>query len=376
MKKIKICFVTSCSPEYLGGYSLYYKNLIKALKKERNFEISWVYLGKLNRDYVEDNVKYFEIKTNSIKSFTWLGEALTLSRFFRENYFDLINSTISLRKAFYKKRADQRMIQTFHGTAYYFNKNHFSRFNFIEKILLSPILFFAWLRERPHEETDKIICVSEKVKRQVEELYGDDFKIKVIRAGVDLKDFKPRTKKSVRRDLMLEIDKIYGLYVGRGGFWTKGLDRTIEMGKELYKRNANFRLLIIGPDIDKVGGMVKEPFITFLRDISRKDMHLYYSASDIFFCMSRYEGGAPTLVVSEAMASGCFLVCSEDSEQEILEDKKNSIIVDDFGKKGMEKVLKFYGDKKTRENIIKNSIKTINKISLEKWGRDYLNILK
>jgi len=76
-----------------------------------------------------------------------------------------------------------------------------------------------------------------------------------------------------------------------------------------------------------------------------------------FFCMSRYEGGAPTLVTSEAMASGCLVVCSKDSEQEIIEDKKNGLIIEEFGEKDAEKVLEILKDKKKKEEMIKNSIK-------------------
>jgi glycosyltransferase involved in cell wall biosynthesis len=105
-------------------------------------------------------------------------------------------------------------------------------------------------------------------------------------------------------------------------------------------------------------------------------MGLYYSSSDIFFCLSRYDGGAPTLVTSEAMASGCLLVCSKDSEQEIIEDNKNGLIISKFDENDARKIINTLKDKKNMENIVKNSIRTIKEFSLEKWGKRYFDILK
>jgi len=84
--------------------------------------------------------------------------------------------------------------------------------------------------------------------------------------------------------------------------------------------------------------------------------------------MSRYEGGAPTLVTSEAMGSGCLTICSKDSEQEIIQDGFNGLIISNFDKDDAKRILNNIGNK----NIIKNSLKTIQKLSLDKWANKYL----
>ena len=313
-KNKKICFVTINSPpDFLGGYVLYHKNLIEYLKKrDKNLEINWVYFGKENKSYKKDGINYFELNgEGAISSFTF-GRSFKLYRFFTKNYFDIINSIGGLWTYLYKKKKGQKIIQTSHGAIYYFNRNHLRRFGFFKKILFFPLLPLSWILERPHKETDKIICVSDKVKLQVERLYGRRKNIYVVRTGVDLKVFKPGNKNEKRKKLKLENKKIYGLYVGGGGYWTKGLDRAVNLGKEIYKLDKTFRLLLIGPDYKKVRHLINKPFTIFLKNVSREKMPLYYSASDIFLNMSRYEGGAPTLVTSEAMASGCLIVCSKD----------------------------------------------------------------
>jgi len=77
------------------------------------------------------------------------------------------------------------------------------------------------------------------VKRQVQKLYGKKKDIKVIRTGVDLKNFKVRNKNKIKEKLNLDLNKTYGLYVGGGGYWTKGLDRAIKLAGEINKINKN-----------------------------------------------------------------------------------------------------------------------------------------
>ena len=373
MKRKNICFVTiNCNPEYLGGYALYHKNLIRYIKKNnKDIRVSWAYFGDKNRRYLKEGVEYFEIKTDKLRSFLLLGKNFSLARFFKKNKFEIINSIGGPWTFFYKKKKGQRIIQTFHGTVYYFYKNHLQRLNPLMRALFSPFLLVNWLQERPHKKTDKFICVSEKVKEQVKKLYSPkEDKLKVIRTGVDISEFKKNKRERVISELKLDGKKIYGLYVGGGGFWTKGLDRTINLSREIYKKEKNFRLIVIGPDFLKVKKLIGEDFVIFLKNVPREKMSSYYSVSDMFFCMSRYEGGAPTLVVSEAMASECLLICSKDSRQEIIKDAENGIIISSFGEQSARKIISLLENKKRLNKIKKEALKTVNKLSLENWGKE------
>lgn len=373
MEKTSLCFTSLYeSPEHLGGVNLFYKNLISYIKKRnKNLEISWIYFGKENKEFIKEGINYLEIKSPILESTFLLRRNFKLAKFLTTKNFDIINSLMGFWGLFYKKKKNQKIIQTFHGTVYYFNKNHFGRFNLFKKIIFSPMLLISWLVGLPTKKTKRIICVSEKVKKQVENLYGKQKDISVIRTGVNLDNFKIREKDVAKKKINLDPKLNYGLYVGNGGYWTKGLDRTIKIGKEIYKLNKNFRLIVIGPDYKKVKHLLSEDFIIYLKRVERENMPFYYSSSDIFFCMSRYEGGAPTLVVSEAMASGCFIVCAKSAEQEIIENEKNGLVIENFGKKEAKKILENIENKK----IINNSVKRIKKLSLEKWGKEYLEEL-
>jgi glycosyltransferase involved in cell wall biosynthesis len=377
--KIKICFVNGANPNFLGGISLYQKNLINYLKsKNKKVEITWIYKSNKKEAYVKDAVNYIGLNTKNIPFIEEFIFNKKAKRYLNENYFDIINSHAiwGYWMNNYKRKGKQILINTYHGATLPYYKIHLKRFGLIKRIFLSPILFYSYLIEKPPiKKADKIICVSEKVKKQIEEVYGNRKNVQVIRTGVDLSDFKPRNKESVKNKFKLDKNIHYGLCVGRGGYWIKGLDRAIKISEEIYKLNKDFRLLVIGSDKNKVKELLKKEFIIYKEQVPREQISSYYNACDCLFALSRYEGGAPTLVVSEGMASGCLVLCSKDSEQEIIQNRKNGLILERFDKAEAKEILNLIKNKKIKNEIIKNSIKTIKDISIEKWGEKYSKLL-
>ena len=235
MKKKKICFITHSHPTQLGGVSIFHKNLINYLKT-KNFDITWAYFGEKDYKYKSGKINFVEIK-ESLFQLKFVKNNWKIRKFLKKNDFDIVFCTGGLWTFFYLKPIHQKLIHVYHGTVYHFNKNHTKRLNKMLKILFSPILFLSKLSEYPSYDSDKIVCVSNKVKNQVKDLYLED-KVEVIRTGVNTKEFKPR--KSYKQK-----DMLYGLYIGKGSYWTKGLDRTIKLSKEIYKLNHKYRLIII-----------------------------------------------------------------------------------------------------------------------------------
>ncbi len=373
----RICFVNGTSPMFNGGIGNYQKNLINYLK-EGNLDITWLYKSDKYENYLKEGVKYFGLKCNKLPFIEDISFNIKARRYLNKNYFDVINSHAiwGYWMKNYKIQNFQKLIHTYHGATYPYYKVHLRRFGIIKRILFSPLLLLGYLIEKPPiRNSDKIICVSEKVKKQIESTYKKRKDISVIRTGVDLKDFKPRDKNKSRKSIGLEKNKIYGLYIAKGGYWIKGLDRVVKISEEIYKENKNYRLIVAGSDKNKVKNLIKRNFIIYKEQVSRKEVPFYYNSSDFFFCLSRYEGGAPTLVVSESMASGCPIICSKDAEQEILIENKNCIMINNFDNKDAKKIIEIVNNKSKKQSIINNSIKAIKDISLEKWGRKYLEIL-
>lgn len=374
-KEIKVCFVNGTNPKFLGGISLYQKNLIDYIKStDKQMNITWVYKSNKEEKYSKENVNYAGLKCGNIPFIDDVIFNFKIKKYLNKNYFDAVNSHAIWGHwmKFYKRQKNQKIIHTYHGVTYPYYKVHLERFNLIKRIILSPLLLYGYLIEKPPiKNANEIICVSEKVKEEISETYKTSRKINVLRTGVDLKEFKLRNKEDTRKKLNLNKNKVYGLYVGKGGYWIKGLDRAIRLSEEIYKKNKNYQLIVIGADKKKVGRLINKKFVINLQDVPREKIPFYYNASDFLLFLSRYEGGAPTLVVSEAMASGCLVVCSKDSKQEIIQDNKNGIILSNFNEKDAKKIINIVLDKIKKQNIINNSIKTIKELSIDKWGEEY-----
>ncbi|OGJ12699.1 hypothetical protein A3K62_01200 [Candidatus Pacearchaeota archaeon RBG_16_35_8] len=377
MRIKRICFISS-DPEFLGGISLYIKNVIDYLKTKKGYDIFWVYNGVKDRVYKKNGVTFVELKCPGIYPLDQILFNFRVLRFLNKNYFDVINSHAvwgHWMNHYKKANKEQRIVHIYHGSTYYFYKSHLRRFGLLKKALISPILLFSYFIERPPwKNADKIICVSEHVKKEFEHLYGKRGNLSVIRTGVNLKQFRKVQKEIARKKINIPKDVLLGLYVGRGGWHRKGLDRAIKLSKEIYKKRKDYKLIVIGPDYHKVKRLIKEPFIKYLGIIKRDLLPYYYNASDIFFCFSRYEGGAPILTLSEAMATESLSICSEDSQQEII-NKNNGVIINKFDGGDANKILEILNNKKERERIIKASLKTIRGLGVMEWAEKITNTL-
>lgn len=377
-KEINVCFI-GANPYFEGGVGLYQKNLIEYLKKNNREILSTViWFGKENKSFEIGGVKYIQIQNKFPYPLDQIIDNIKIIRYLKKNNFDIINTHAlwGFWMKFYKKNKKQRLIHTYHGVTYEYFKVHLKRFNILKKIILSPMLLFSYVLEKPPvNKADEIICVSEKVKNQLKNIYKSKREMNVLRTGVNLNEFKLRNKEDTRKKLNLDKEKLYGLYIGKGGYWIKGLDRAVKISQEIYKKNKNYRLIVIGAEKNKIKHLIEEDFIIYKEKVPREEISFYYNAADFLFYLSRYDGGAPTLVVSEAMASGCPIIFSKDSEQEIIKENKNGLILSTFNENAARKITETIQNKRKKRDIIKNSVNTIKEFSIEKWGREYSKII-
>lgn len=373
-----ICLISGSSPRFLGGISLYQKNLIHyAKKKKLDLKFTWIYPGKKNVRYYHQGFKCIEIKSFKYPLLKEFYFSRKVRKLLKKEKFDIINTHANwgycLRD--YLKKKNQKIIHTYHGVTAPYMKIQFVKFGLL-RYLFYPLLPLFHLSEKPPmEKADKVICVSNKVKYMLQQIYKSKRKMQTIRTGVDLKVFKKLNKEKSRKELKLKGDKIYGLYSGRGGYWNKGLSRAVSLGKELYNQNKNFRLIVIGSDKKKCEKYLKEKFITYKGVVKRQALPGYYSACNFFLFLSRSEGGAPALALSEALASECLSICSSDSRPEILLHKKDCLIIESYGKIQSKQILNLLKNKTKTENMKKSAKNKMINLSLEKWGEKYFEVI-
>lgn len=382
MNKKKICFIMDNDPNFLGGTAVYVKNIAGYLEKNKVAkEICCVYPGKENKEYFSKNVRYVELKTFLPFPLKFFEYAKKVNKFLENEKFDVINSHAMagyFMKNFNNKYG-AKLVHTYHGVAYYFYSTHLTGKNLIKKIGSIPFMILGKILESPPvKKADNVICVSSHVKNELDELYDKKNNKIVIRTGVDTSKFKKIDSSLAKKNLNLDPAKKYLLYVGRGGYWRKGLDRAVKLMKEVHIQDKEIGFLIVGPENNSANlNLIKEveDFSSYIPTADRETISNYYNASEIFFCFSRYEGGAPIMTLGEAMASECLPVCSKDANQEIIREDVNGLIVNKFDSEDARKIILVMNNKKIVDKLVRNSIKTIKSLSLDKWGTKYLKVL-
>jgi len=181
--------------------------------------------------------------------------------------------------------------------------------------------------------SDRVMAVSNAMKREMIKLGIPEEKIKVIPNGLD-NIFKSLDKKDARRLINLQPEnkeqKII-LYCGRFGP-EKGLEYLIKAVKILYDRNVSFRLILVGDGQQKdqikklviSSGLAKR--VQFKEEMPYDKMPALMNSSDIF-CLPSIREGWPN-VVMEALGCGIPVVASEvGGVPEILTSPEYGIMV-------------------------------------------------
>lgn len=143
-------------------------------------------------------------------------------------------------------------------------------------------------------------------------LYGKSANFEVINNGIDPKEYKfnEEIRKNVRDELKIEDNKILIGHVGRFSP-EKNHEFIIDIFKELYSKNNNYRLVLIGTGNteEKIKNKVKElnlqEKVKFLG--VRKDVNKILQVMDLFVFPSIFEGLPVTLVEAQGAGLKCFI---------------------------------------------------------------------
>jgi UDP-glucose:(heptosyl)LPS alpha-1,3-glucosyltransferase len=184
-----------------------------------------------------------------------------------------------------------------------------------------------------HGRLRAVICNSRMVQDQIRRGFRiAPEKLHVIYNGVDLEQFHPRQRESLRGAARAELgcaprDTLF-LFVG-SGFARKGLGAAIEALAQAA--NDAFWLLVVGEDREERGFTEQarragvERRTRFLG--GRQDVRPYYAAADCFILPSRYDPFPNTVL--EALAMGLpAIVSSRCGAAEVIQHGKGGWICD------------------------------------------------
>jgi|Deesub1362A_J573_1020465.scaffolds.fasta_scaffold00023_15 N-acetyl-alpha-D-glucosaminyl L-malate synthase BshA len=262
--------------------------------------------------------------------------------------YDLIHAHYAFPQGFLgvllKKISRKPLILTIHGSdILVLKKNPFTK-AFVKYVL---------------KNSDKIIAVSEYLRKEAIEMGVNEDKIIVVYGGI------PR---AIRRKNVEPEDSI--CFIG-SLVKQKGVDILINAVRKVKKSRPNVKLYIVGDGKErkKLEALSKyDPDIYFTGEVG--DLSEVLSKCKVMVLPSREEGFG--LVLLEAMVAGVPVVATNvGGIPEIIEDGVNGLLVESEDPDGLARaILKVLDDEKLRVKLVENGKKIVQKYSWERMANE------
>jgi len=185
-------------------------------------------------------------------------------------------------------------------------------------------------RKKILENSDKVIVVSNFLKKLAMKIGVQEERIKVIYNSIDFLDIIGDSKVDLKKELNI-TDKVI-LTNARLTPW-KGVDMLIKIMPQLIKKYEKIRFIIIseGPErknLEKLAvDLDVEEHVFFAGRVSRELVVEYLKISDAFVLNTNYEGMSHVLL--EAMKVGTPIITTKaGGNPETIKDKETGLLVD------------------------------------------------
>ena len=285
----------------MGGIENFIMNVYRNIDKDKvQFDFL---IHQDEKQIFEDEIvklggKIYRI--SSIRQIGYLKYKKILRKFFEENQYKIVHSHYNelsgLILEIAKKVGIKVRIAHSH-TSYPKYSNIF--LNIISKYLVNKL------------KDDKIIKFSCS-KRAGEWLFGKNSIFKIINNGINPEEyiFNLNKRDEERKKLGISKDDIILGHVGRFSNEKNHLF-LIDVFNELYKKNKNYKLILIGDGPTKEEVMKKVKTFKLEKRVSflgvRKDVKNLLQSLDLFILPSIFEGLPVTLVEAQGAGLKCFI---------------------------------------------------------------------
>ncbi len=320
---MRIGLFTDTYPPYINGVSTSVYVLKRALEKQGH----QVYVVTVN-----NNAKHYEIEENghvirvpAIPTGIYdyrLGSVYPVKvvNTIRKWHLDVIHShtefSMGIFARFLAKQFHIPLVHTYHTMyedyVHYITRGYFNKSS--KKIVEYLTMFYC------DKTAEELIVPTQKTYDLFRQKYHFDKNINIIPTGLEVEKFyrknvnQTRVKELKRRYELLKDDFVM-IFVGRLA-QEKNVEFLLDVMKDLKKKYANIKLLIVGsgPDREKYEAIVEraklKDTVVFTGKVAYEDMPLYYQLADLFLTASTSETQGLTVV--EAMAGGLVPVCIDD----------------------------------------------------------------
>ncbi len=305
---------------HVGGMERYAVEVSRLLA-EKGHRVD-IYSQEVDEGLLIEGMRYFLIPprvqfSSVLKAYSLAKEA---EKALSNKRYDIVHS---------HERSYCQDVLTTHCFSYMGSLDKYSFLRRIDQTLFSPRSWLYCYLESRQMKTDRLVAVSEVIKRDIFQYYKREKNVSVITPGVDIDFFSPERIGALRKEARVTLQYNEGesviLFVG-SEFKRKGLDDLVPAIK-----SKGLRLLVVGrgENIDHYNQLtrncgVKERVIfTGLSDINQ--VRKYYAAADLVVLPSKSEAFGMSIL--EGMACGLPVVVSDNSGvAALIEDGKNGFI--------------------------------------------------
>jgi UDP-glucose:(heptosyl)LPS alpha-1,3-glucosyltransferase len=356
-----------------GGAEGFSQELINRLSDEGHevhlYAITWESTAPLK------NIHFHEVPTLAFNStIRDLSFAISACRLLKKEKFDIVQS--------HDKTLCQDIYRAGDGCHIEWLRQRWRRTGLLGKlsIVLNPYHWLILSLERmilKGHRFRRVLAISELVKKNIIEHYHVDNKyIEVIYNGVDLERFHPankdRYRKEIRNRYSIPDDTFVTLFVG-SGFERKGLEFLLK-AVELIRKPLT--VLIVGKGSErKYKHFIKRQRVIFCGP--QKEIHKYYSASDIFVFPPIYEPFGN--VHLEALASGLPVITTKLSgAAEIIKDGLHGFVIPlpEDHTAIAEKIQFLMDNSDARQSMSLNARKHAEEFSFDRYSGKLLKLYK
>lgn len=194
-------------------------------------------------------------------------------------------------------------------------------------------------------KSDKIICVSNYEKKELEKKYDIKGKVRVLYNGIDTNMFKRVRPFKSRKKIIL--------YVGRLEKY-KNIQLIIEA--MIFLKDCHFFIIGGGPYKNNLQRLIKklnlDKNVKLLRNVKDKELRRWYKTCDIFITLSKVESFGLTVI--ESLAAGKPVIVNYETSLAELSDKFKEVIpvkIKDISIEELAKTIKKNINRKIKVNV-------------------------
>ena len=234
-------------------------------------------------------------------------------------------------------------------------------------------------RKKILENSDKVIVVSNFLKKLAMKIGVQEERIKVIYNSIDFLDIIGDSKVDLKKELNI-TDKVI-LTNARLTPW-KGVDMLIKIMPQLIKKYEKIRFIIIseGPErknLEKLAvDLDVEEHVFFAGRVSRELVVEYLKISDVFVLNTNYEGMSHVLL--EAMKVGVPIITTKaGGNPETIKDKETGLLIDYRDKvQWIDAINKILDNPELSEKLVNNAKEDLKRFNWDNLVQETIKIFE